>query len=70
MKSNGEAIAAANMGMKIVVLKKKNFGGIFDATKRMMTNMKRIINDVTVLATTAVNINAIKQQNFTRGSIF
>jgi hypothetical protein len=70
MKSNGKAITAANIGMKIVVLKKKNFGGIFDASERMTTNVKRMASDVTVLATTAVNIIAMKQQNFTRGSIF
>lgn len=69
MKSNGKAITAANIGMKRVVLKKKNLGGIFDATERMMTSIKRMTSDVTVLAETAVNIKAIKQQNFIRGSI-
>jgi hypothetical protein len=69
MKSNGEAITAANIGMKIVVLKKKNFGGILDTTERMMINTKSTTSDVTVLATTAVNIVAMKQQDFTRGLI-
>ena len=69
MNGNGRDIIHAKIGMKIVVLRKKNFRGIRDAAQKIRAVTKTIRSGAIVLTATADNTSAAIEKSLTLGSI-
>ncbi len=69
MNGNGRDITPAKIGMKTVVLRKKNPRGIRDAAQKTRAVTSRISSGAIVLTATADNMSAEIEKSLTRGSI-
>jgi len=69
IKGRGDTITAANSGMKIVVLKKKNLSGILEIKENSVNAGSNTINEIMVLENTAVKIKSRKEHNLILASI-
>jgi hypothetical protein len=70
INSNGKEIIAAKIGIKILVLKKKNLKGISEKNENNIKIIKRGNNETIEFEEMAVIIKKVKENNLILGSIF